>query len=83
MTQNTYRTIVALFAMAVVLTAAAPARAQHGDYLLGTAGGISGADQPPEGVYYSIGPLKCGPLNQHPRNHQSPDLCGRGPGFRH
>jgi hypothetical protein len=79
MIQNTRRHIVVMFAVALVFAAATPARAQHGDYLLGTAGGIAAADQPAEGVYYSniwsyyhasgsdfeeIGPLKCGPLDR-------------------
>jgi hypothetical protein len=58
---------------------AKPARAQHGDYLLGTAGGVASAQQAPEGILYqnlwsyyntSSGDfeqsvtLKCGPLDR-------------------
>jgi hypothetical protein len=65
---------VAFVCLAIVLVLATPARAQHGDYPLGTAG-ILGAQQAPEGLYYSnvwsyyhasgsafaqTGPLKCG-----------------------
>lgn len=55
-----------------------PARAQHGDYLLGTVG-MLGAQQPPEGVLYQnlwsyytasddgfieTGPVRCGPTGR-------------------
>jgi len=68
---------------------ATPARAQHGDWLMGTDGLLSGA-QAPAGFYYSniwsyyhasgsdfaeTGPLKCGPLN---RACLSLDLGGNG-----
>jgi hypothetical protein len=64
--------------LAFLILYAVPARAQHGDWLLGTDGLLSGA-QAPEGVYYSniwsyyhasgsdfaeTGPLKCGPLDR-------------------
>jgi hypothetical protein len=62
-------------AVLLLTTFATPARAQHGDWVLGSFG-FQGASQPPEGLYYmnqfsyyhtsgsgfaSIGPLKCGP----------------------
>src|SRR5713226_10430604 len=68
----------AFICLAMVLMRATPALAQHGDWLLGTDGLLSGA-QAPEGVYYSniwsyyhasgsdfaeTGPLKCGPLDR-------------------
>jgi hypothetical protein len=79
MTENSCRIVVVTFAIAIVLTAATSARAQHGDYPLGTSGGIAAAQQPPSGIYYTnlwsyyrasgsdfvaIGPLKCGPLDR-------------------
>jgi len=69
---------IALAGLAFLVLFAKPARAQHGDYPLGTVG-ILGAEQAPEGVYYSnvfsyyhasgdgfaeTGPLKCGPLDR-------------------
>ena len=79
MAQNVLKVIVVIFGLVIVLSLATPARAQHGDYLLGTAGGIAAAQQPPEGVFYSniwsyynasgsefaeTGPLKCGPFDR-------------------
>jgi hypothetical protein len=64
--------------LAVVLFLATPARAEHGDWLLGTDGLLSG-QQAPQGFYYSniwsyynasgsdfvqTSPLKCGPRGQ-------------------
>ncbi len=64
--------------LAIVLFLPTVARAQHGDYPLGTVG-VLGAQQAPEGLYYSnvwsyynasgssfaeSGPLKCGPRDR-------------------
>ncbi len=43
--------VTALMGLLIVVMRAAPARAQHGDYLLGTAG-LLAAQQPPEGLFY-------------------------------
>ena len=69
---------VTLACLAFLILFATPARAQHGDWLLGSVG-ILGAQQAPEGLYYSnvfsyyhasgndfaeTGPLKCGPRDR-------------------
>jgi hypothetical protein len=69
---------VTLACLALLIFFARPARAQHGDYPLGTIG-ILGAQQAPVGLYYSnvfsyyhasgndfaeTGPLKCGPRDR-------------------
>lgn len=69
---------VGLGCLGFLILLSAPARAQHGDWLLGTDGLLS-AQQAPEGFYYSniwsyyhasgsnftaLGPLKCGPHNR-------------------
>jgi hypothetical protein len=69
---------VTLGCLAFLLLFAKPARAQHGDWLMGTDGLLSG-QQAPEGFYYSniwsyyhasgsdfaeTGPLKCGPRDR-------------------
>ena len=43
--------VIALLGLLMIATRATPARAQHGDYLLGTVG-LLGAQQPPEGLFY-------------------------------
>jgi hypothetical protein len=75
MNRNTYGITTVVFSIAIVLILARPAHAQHGDYLLGTAGGLAAAQQPPEGLIYqnlwsyyhasgsnfvATRPLKCG-----------------------
>ena len=75
--------------LAIVLTFARPACAQHGDWLLGT-NGLQSAQQFPEGMYYSniwsyyhasgdafaaVNNIKCGPLG---RVCLSANLSGRG-----
>jgi hypothetical protein len=67
-----------IFGFAIMFAQVTPAHAQHGDYLLGTAGLIPG-QQAPEGIlyqnlwsYYTVsnssfvqtGPIKCGPLGR-------------------
>lgn len=67
--------IIAVCGLVMIFARATPAHAQHGDYLLGSAAGIAGAQQPPEGIlyqnlwsYYSVsgnhflqtGSIKCG-----------------------
>jgi hypothetical protein len=79
MSQTAERITAALFSISIVLVLAMPAWAQHGDYLLGTAGGVAAAQQPPEGILYQnlwsyynasgsdfvpTGPLKCGPFDR-------------------
>lgn len=69
---------VALSSLALLILFATPAQAQHGDWLMGTDGLLSG-QQAPRGMYYSniwsyyhasgsdfaeIGPLKCGPRDR-------------------
>lgn len=69
---------VALSCLALLILFATPAWAQHGDWLMGTDGLLSG-QQAPQGMYYSniwsyyhasgsdfaeIGPLKCGPRDR-------------------
>ena len=74
-----YKTVsVALSCLALLILFATPARAQHGDWLMGTNGLLSG-QQAPSGIHYSniwsyyhasgsdfaeIGPLKCGPRDR-------------------
>lgn len=68
-----------LVALAILIVRSTPARAQHGDYLLGSFGPPFGAQQPPEGIlyqnlwsYYTVsnngflatGPIKCGPSSR-------------------
>jgi hypothetical protein len=66
-----------MLALFILLARVAPARAQHGDWLLGTGGALAGAQQPPIGILYQnmwsrywasndngffqTGPIKCGP----------------------
>jgi hypothetical protein len=65
-----------MLALFILLARVAPARAQHGDWLLGTGGALAGAQQPPVGILYQnmwsrywvsnngffqTGPIKCGP----------------------
>ena len=65
-----------LLGLLILLARVTPARAQHGDWLLGTGGALAGAQQPPEGILYQnlwsrywvsnnrflqTGPIKCGP----------------------
>jgi hypothetical protein len=72
------RVNVALICFAFLILCAAPARAQHSDWILGTFA-IQGASQAPEGLFYSniwsyyhasgsdfaeTGPLKCGPRDR-------------------
>ena len=69
---------VARTSLALLILFATPAHAQHGDWLMGTDGLLSG-QQAPQGMYYSniwsyyhasgsdfaeIGPLKCGPRDR-------------------
>ena len=69
---------VALSSLALLILFATPAQAQHGDWLMGTDGLLSG-QQAPRGMYYSniwsyyhasgsdfaeIGPLRCGPRDR-------------------
>jgi hypothetical protein len=78
MKQVAYRSAAAFTCLAIVLLLATPARAQHGDYVLGTVG-LLGGQQAPEGLFYSnvwsyyhasgnafaeTGPLKCGPRDR-------------------
>ena len=66
-----------MFSLLMLLGRVTPARAQHGDYILGTGGSLAEAQQPPEGILYQnlwsyywvsgnnflqTGPIKCGPL---------------------
>jgi hypothetical protein len=70
--------IAALVVVVLTMTIPTPARAQHGDWLLGTLGLLS-AQQPPEGILYqnlwsyyhasnngflTTGLVKCGPLSK-------------------
>jgi hypothetical protein len=70
--------VLALGCLVFLILFAALARAQHGDWLMGTDGLLSG-QQAPQGMYYSniwsyyhasgsnfaeIGPLKCGPRDR-------------------
>ncbi len=69
--------VVLILAIVLAYAPASAAHAQHGDYLLGTAG-LLGAQQPPEGILYSniwsyyrasggfllSGTIKCGPLGK-------------------
>ena len=65
-----------MLASLMLLARVTPARAQHGDWLLGTAGALGGAQQPPVGILYQnlwsrywgsndgfiqSGPIRCGP----------------------
>lgn len=69
---------VTFFCLSVLLFLSTPARAQHGDYILGTVG-LEGGSQAPEGFYYSnvwsyyhasgsdfvsTTSLRCGPLDR-------------------
>jgi hypothetical protein len=71
--------VISILGLLMLLARVTPARAQHGDWLLGTGGAIDGAQQPPEGVLYQnlwsrywgsndgfvqTGSLKCGPRDQ-------------------
>jgi hypothetical protein len=65
-----------MLGLLMLLARANPARAQHGDWLLGTGGALAGAQQPPVGILYQniwsrywgshdgfvqTGPIRCGP----------------------
>ena len=79
MTRTAPRVITAtLFCLSVLFLFSTPARAQHGDYILGTVG-LEGGSQAPEGLYYSnvwsyyhtsssdfvaTSSLTCGPLDR-------------------
>ncbi|MGH7836251.1 MAG: hypothetical protein ACREQC_00345, partial [Candidatus Binataceae bacterium] len=67
---------IAVLGLAMIFGRATAARAQHGDYILGTAG-VLAAQQAPEGIFYTnlwswyhasnssflqTGPIKCGPI---------------------
>jgi hypothetical protein len=75
-----YRTVViSILVLLMFLARVNSAQAQHGDWLLGTAGAIAGAQQPPIGILYQnvwsrywgsndgfvqTGSIKCGPRDR-------------------
>ena len=80
MKKGIYRSVViSVLGLLILIGRPTLARAQHGDWLLGTGGAIAGAQQPPVGILYQnmwsrywgsndgfvqTGSLKCGPRDQ-------------------